>query len=59
MLNPFFIRRWNIKFFGQRRMRESLNWMAVFWLSIAGTAAAFAQCSPTAALLMLPTQVRA
>lgn len=48
---------WNVVFFGKRQLEGSLPWMYTFWASIAATAAAFHPVSPTAAYLMLPTQV--
>ncbi|PNH09508.1 Protein CrtK [Tetrabaena socialis] len=48
---------WNVVFFGQRKLNESLPWMYTFWASVAATAAAFYPISPLAAYLLLPTQV--
>ncbi|KXZ56562.1 hypothetical protein GPECTOR_1g504 [Gonium pectorale] len=48
---------WNVVFFGQRKLKESLPWMYTFWASIAVTAAAFYPVSPAAAYLMVPTQI--
>lgn len=27
---------WNVVFFGQHRLKESIRWMGAFWVSIAG-----------------------
>lgn len=34
---------WNVVFFGQHKMRQSVKWMGAFWCSIAASIAAFAQ----------------
>jgi tryptophan-rich sensory protein len=34
---------WNVVFFGQHKMRQSVKWMAAFWCSIAASIAAFSQ----------------
>ncbi|MEW5314702.1 MAG: hypothetical protein WDW38_006175 [Sanguina aurantia] len=44
-------------FFGEHKLRRSLDYMAIFYGSIAATAAAFYPISPAAAVLMMPTQV--
>ncbi|MEW5297343.1 MAG: hypothetical protein WDW36_000558 [Sanguina aurantia] len=49
--------RWNVIFFGEHKLRRSLDYMAIFYGSIAATAAAFYPISPAAAVLMMPTQV--
>ncbi|GBF92525.1 hypothetical protein Rsub_05139 [Raphidocelis subcapitata] len=48
---------WNYTFFGQRKLKESLNVMGAFWLSIAGGIASFHSISPAAALLFAPTEI--
>ncbi|KIZ06941.1 tryptophan-rich sensory protein [Monoraphidium neglectum] len=48
---------WNWVFFGQRQLKPSLKVMGAFWLSIAGSIAAFNPISPLASLLFAPTQV--
>eukprot|EP00877_Chromochloris_zofingiensis_P013440 jgi/Chrzof1/834/Cz01g30180.t1 len=48
---------WNVVFFGKHKMKESLSWMGVFWMSIAGSIASFSQVSPLASMLLVPTQI--
>jgi len=48
---------WNIVFFNQKRVSESLTWMGAFWVTIAGTIASFSQISPAAAWMIVPTQI--
>ncbi|KAK9817800.1 hypothetical protein WJX72_002358 [[Myrmecia] bisecta] len=48
---------WNVVFFGRHQLRPSLKWMAAFWASIAGTAAAFYPIHPLAGVLMVPTLI--
>ncbi|KAL3148375.1 hypothetical protein ABBQ38_013831 [Trebouxia sp. C0009 RCD-2024] len=48
---------WNVVFMGRHQLQPSLKWMGAFWLSIAGTIAAFHPFSPLAAALVAPTQL--
>lgn len=48
---------WNVVFFGKHKLEESVPWMGAFWLSIAGTIAAFHPVSKGAATLVTPTLV--